>query len=185
MFEIEAPRDRSALLASLDAMHGEIQRAMESLSPQVFVAAQGEFWSPADHMRHLIRSNRPLAVALGAPKIMLRFRFGKSGGPSRAYEQVVEQYHQALKDGAQARGRYLPSPRQGDDDDAGWQALIMGRWQDVGRDLQKLYGKWNDKHLDRLQLPHPVIGNLTVREMLYFTLYHNHHHARRVFERMA
>jgi hypothetical protein len=30
--------------------------------------------------------------------------------------------------------------------------------------------------LDRLRLPHPGLGLLTVREMLLFTLYHNTHH---------
>lgn len=30
--------------------------------------------------------------------------------------------------------------------------------------------------LGRRQLPHPLLGPLTVREMLLFTLYHNRHH---------
>jgi len=30
--------------------------------------------------------------------------------------------------------------------------------------------------LDAYQIPHPLLGLLTVREFLYFTLYHNRHH---------
>jgi hypothetical protein len=30
--------------------------------------------------------------------------------------------------------------------------------------------------LERIRLPHPLLGRLTTREMLFFTLYHNQHH---------
>jgi hypothetical protein len=31
--------------------------------------------------------------------------------------------------------------------------------------------------LDEYLLPHPLIGKLTIREILYFTIYHNLRHA--------
>jgi len=31
--------------------------------------------------------------------------------------------------------------------------------------------------VDQYQLPHPVLGKLTIREMLFFTIYHNLRHA--------
>ncbi len=36
--------------------------------------------------------------------------------------------------------------------------------------------RWSDAQLDRRCLPHPLLGKLSVREMLFFTLYHNLHH---------
>jgi len=36
--------------------------------------------------------------------------------------------------------------------------------------------KYNEQQLDSYILPHPLIGKLTLREMLYFTLYHAEHH---------
>ena len=35
---------------------------------------------------------------------------------------------------------------------------------------------WSERALDRYRLPHPLLGRLTVREMLLFTLYHSVHH---------
>ena len=35
---------------------------------------------------------------------------------------------------------------------------------------------WGELALDRYRLPHPLLGRLTVREMLLFTLYHSVHH---------
>ena len=34
-------------------------------------------------------------------------------------------------------------------------------------------------------MPDPALGQLTVREMLYFTLYHNLHHVRNVAGRLG
>jgi hypothetical protein len=42
---------------------------------------------------------------------------------------------------------------------------------------------WSEQALDRLRLPHPGLGLLTVREMLLFTLYHNAHHVFGVAQR--
>ena len=36
--------------------------------------------------------------------------------------------------------------------------------------------KQNEKDLDVYILPHPLLGKVTLREMLYFTIHHNEHH---------
>jgi hypothetical protein len=36
--------------------------------------------------------------------------------------------------------------------------------------------KWSEKNLDNTAVPHPLIGKLTLRKMLYFTIYHMKHH---------
>ncbi len=49
----------------------------------------------------------------------------------------------------------------------------------IGGTVSGLVGKipgWSEAALDRYRLPHPLLGKLTVREMLFFTLYHNAHH---------
>ena len=43
--------------------------------------------------------------------------------------------------------------------------------------------RWGERALDRFRLPHPALGQLTVREMLFFTLYHNLHHVLNVAAR--
>jgi hypothetical protein len=44
---------------------------------------------------------------------------------------------------------------------------------------------WSERALDRLRLPHPGMGPLTVREMAFFTLYHNTHHVFAAERRLA
>lgn len=40
---------------------------------------------------------------------------------------------------------------------------------------QKL-DKFTEEELDRYILPHPLLGKLTISEMIYFTIYHVLHH---------
>ena len=42
--------------------------------------------------------------------------------------------------------------------------------------LISLFGELSENQLDEYFLPHPIIGKLTIREMLFFTLYHLRHH---------
>lgn len=183
MFEVQPPSDRPGLQLGLKDLHAEITAALEELPQEIFLRPQGQYWSPADHLRHLNKSVRPVAKALALPKASL-LPFGVSLRGSRSYQQVVEIYHQALANGAQA-GSYGPSQRTDDLDDRAWRELILERWRTAGADLDSALGKWSEGALDRHRLPHPVLGKLTVREMLFFTLYHNRHHALRIFERMA
>ena len=61
-------------------------------------------------MRHLTKSTRPVVTALKAPKLFLRFRFGKSGRASVGYDALCERYRGLLAAGGQA-GRFAPSPQ--------------------------------------------------------------------------
>ena len=54
---------------------------------------------------------------------------------------------------------------------------ILDRWSSVSTELVIQAEKWQENEMDLYQLPHPLLGNLTVREILYFTIYHNLRHA--------
>ena len=183
MFDIDAPRATEDLTASLAGQHEEISSFFSSLAEEEFLAPQGSHWSPADHLRHLVKCVQPLAGALEIPKVILRVRFGRWREGSRSYDEVVEAYREQLAAGADA-GPFAPSQRGGLRD-AAWRLHILNRWEATGDHLTSSLGSWSEAALDRYRLPHPLLGRLTVREMLYFTLYHNAHHARRVDERRA
>ena len=48
--------------------------------------------------------------------------------------------------------------------------------QEAVDELRAAIARWPDRSLDRYQLPHPLLGKLTLREMLIFTAYHQMHH---------
>ena len=79
--------------------------------------------------------------------------------------------------GAKASGRYLPNQETPRDDTGGKKKALLDRWSKANAELLAVAEKWDEDDLDRYQLPHPLIGNLTVREMLFCTIYHNLRHA--------
>lgn len=156
---------------------------LEALAPECFFAPQGDRWSPAEHVDHLIRSVRPLAMALKVPKIALWLRFGR-GARSRPNAEVIERYLGLLASGAGARGRYLPAAEEGSLS-AERQERSLARLAAVGAELAAALGRWSEGQLDRYRLPHPLLGLLTVREMIAWSLYHARHHRALVLERLG
>jgi DinB superfamily len=165
-----------ALLASGSAYLGTLPEA-------IFFEPQGSFWSPADHVRHLRLTSTPLVLALKLPRWVLALRFGRPAGGSRTFAEIREQYQELLASGATA-GRFAPPAEPLLGDPRARRLEIMNGWVSVTVDLQNAIGKWPEGSLDSHQLPHPLLGTLTVREMLDFTVYHTAHHLRRVAERV-
>ena len=60
----------------------------------------------------------------------------------------------------------------------------MSALDEASQNLTRSASGWGEWTLDRLRLPHPALGRLTVREMLFFTLYHNLHHVENVARRI-
>jgi len=54
---------------------------------------------------------------------------------------------------------------------------LLEQWSKASSELVLVAEKWNESELDGYLLPHPLIGKLTIREMLFFTMYHNLRHA--------
>lgn len=179
---IHEPFTGAELLGQLGAVREWGAEFWSSFDDRDFFAPLGDAWSPADNVRHLIRSNRPVARALTVPRFVLQLRFGFSRQSSRSYSALRADYREALAGGLQA-GSFAPSALPSDRETAAERLQILTRWSDSIADLESALEKWSERALDRVRLPHPGLGLLTVREMLFFTLYHNTHHALGVAQR--
>lgn len=186
MFQVVPPRSTADLVQALEYQQGEVRLFFGEIALKAFFASQGESWSPALHLRHLIKSVRPVAKALGMSKLLLGILFGRSMSGSRTYEQIRDAYVEALGAGLQA-GRYSPGSTHSQEPagDETTRIELLTKWDRSCEDLQHAMGSWPDRRLDSYRLPHPGLGRLTVREMLYFTLFHNAYHANRVLERSS
>ena len=182
---VSEPGSRLEILRELRSLHQQSTSFWESFDTARFFAPLGEAWSPADNIRHLIKSSRPVAVALRVPKMLLIVPgAGVGWRGSRSYAEVRETYLAALAGGVQA-GRFAPTPRKVEGDLESARRELMARREAVAVNLHAAVEAWGDRGLDRLRMPHPALGQLTVREMLLFTLYHNLHHVLNVARRMG
>lgn len=128
-------------------------------------------WSAGQHLLHLIKSTKPLAVGMGYPRLMLRFKFGSVKRPPKSYEETIEMYKNALASGGQATGEFVPREVKKEERD-----ILVKRFKNEMSVLTNQVYQWSEKHLDSTAVPHPLIGKISLREMLYFTIYHIEHH---------
>jgi hypothetical protein len=149
--------------AFADCIHG--------LSEARFTLAPAGKWGAGQHLEHLLRSTRPVYMAIGLPGFVLRLLFGKPNRMGRSYHEVVDRYKAKLAAGGAASGRFVPPPVP-----YAQQAAKLRAFVQLGQRLQQRVARLGDKKLDGYLLPHPLLGKLTLREMIYFTIYHTQHH---------
>nr|WP_272916849.1 DinB family protein [Deinococcus xianganensis] len=157
----------------MNARGAEVAASFAALPAQDFTHADPERWSPAQHLDHLIRSHKGLALALSMPRD--RFGWGQRTPPgSRDADEIQSAYLEALRGGVKASGRFLPDPQ-------GTQADLVQTYRDSVALLDHhLTVYCTDAELHGATLPHPALGEVTLAEMLHFTLYHDLHHLRSV-----
>jgi DinB family protein len=170
-----APHTGPELADAIARGADEVAAFMGGFDPERCFAPQGEAWSPAEHLEHLVRSVRPLAKGLAQPREELRARWGEADRPSRRFGEVVVGYRAELGKGARAAGPFVPDVAALPRDVVGQRALLE-RWREAAAALVAVVKAWSEEELDRLRIPHPLLGPLTVREMLMFTVYHDRHH---------
>lgn len=186
LFDTGEPSSGPEIGAAMTRLHAESEAYLAAIPAAEFAAPQGEKWSPADHVRHLARSTFPLTGALGLPKLLLGLRFGRATTTSRRFAELRELYRTTLRETGATAGRFAPSPQAAPPDAAAaaaFQQEVLARWRGAVTELARRVPAWSEAALDRYRLPHPLLGKRTVREMLFFTVYHNAHHLAQVAAR--
>ncbi|MFC4638506.1 DinB family protein [Deinococcus hohokamensis] len=162
------PQTRADLLRDLLLARSAVSEFVRGLSVAQFNEGSAARWSPAHHLDHLCRSNAPVAAAMAVPDRLPRVPDDRR---SRTFAALYADYQARLAEGVQATGRFVPEP-------SGDLAAGLAEYQDGLDALHAQAQTWPETDLETLAMPHPVLGLLTVREMLYFTLAHNLHHLR-------
>ncbi len=171
---------------ALDKVNHEVSKYFKSLSLDEFFIRSDNKWSAYDTLRHLTKSARAVTWAMRMPHFLLGLMFGASDKPSRQYLQIKEAYLSHLQMGAQA-GRFAPEYKEIPATQAEAEVIrrkTIRRWRRTSRSMVRSLRGWTDHRLDKYLLPHPILGKLSVREMLLFTLYHNLHHANTIKKRV-
>jgi len=141
------------------------------LSEPDFMFAPTDKWTAGQQLEHILRGVSPVTTALTLPKFVPRLLFGKAERESIDYEALVRNYQSRLAAGSKAGGRFIPPPIGFEKRDELKTKLLA-----TVSELAKRVEKFSEARLDEYVLPHPILGKLTIREMLYFTIYHVAHH---------
>jgi hypothetical protein len=173
-----APFTGPELVAELRRVHSESVHYWAAYdTPAFFRRPAPDVWAPADQVRHLTKSIRAVSRGVGLPRPLMLVLFGWSRRTSRTLETLQADYRTALARGAGAGG-FAPRPLDASEQNESNRARLMAHHAAAIDGLCGPLERWSERALDRYRLPHPLMGKLTVREMMLFTLVHNVHHVR-------
>ena len=133
-------------------------------------AADGK-WSTSQQLDHLIKSVQPITAIINKPRFIMRTTFGVSNRETRTYSAVLEKYRAKLKAGGLA-----PTPFSPNDSSEVNKSNMIDRYSQLSKKLVKSVKGLSENDLDKYVLPHPLLGKLPLREMMFFTILHTHHH---------
>lgn len=160
--------------------HLQFINYIDSLNEKDFEETHDLKWSAGQQMDHIYRAIKPLVQALQLPHIILKLLFGKANRNSKSYDELVKKYQQKLQTGGRASGRFIP------------QQILITQKQDLVKRLQQVIkklivqvNKLSENELDNIIIPHPLLGKITLREMMYFTIYHVEHHEKIIKDNLS
>lgn len=174
MINLDSPFSKAEIHEAFVAEIPQVADYFQAIPKEQFFSAPENIWTPADNLVHLIKSVSPIVLAMSLPKAALRLRFGKAKHKSQPFETVRSNYNEFVDAGtAISTPDYEPQIKE---TTAAERDKIFAKWNSKNQQLLAKLENWSEADLDFYQLPHPLLGNLTVREMLLFTLHHNIHH---------
>ena len=169
--------DKNQIQSELNKQYELFIKTLQELSDEQFEQVNANKWSAAQQLEHMIKSVKPVDMAFGLPMFVLKMKFGVANRASKSYEDLVAKYLGVLKEnpGYEMPKEYDPK------------GIPLARREKSFQKLNKLINKlgnrlsrFTEKELDTYILPHPLLGKLTLREMLYFTIYHAEHHNKQI-----
>jgi hypothetical protein len=162
---------KEEIIHLIDRNYNEFISFVGAQPAQDFSAAPEGKWSSGQHCAHLTKAVKPVRLGLTLPKFVPSLLFGKSNRPSKTYQELVLKYQQKLAEGGKASAPFIPRIIKSTEQKKVTLELLTQKER-----LLRTLNRWSEKDLDTYIIPHPILGKLTVREMLYFTAYHANHH---------
>lgn len=152
---------------------------IDSLSEQEFLYAENETWSAGQQLEHIVKSVVPLNTYMALPSIAKKLMFGTNKNHSKSYDDIVEKYVELIKSGGKAPKAYEPKTIPF----SSKEQLISKLNYNLNKFLNSVVAT-KETDLDKFRIPHPLLGILSLREMLYFTDYHVIHHHQSIINKL-
>lgn len=177
MLTLNNPYSQEEIIAATQTVGTYVGDFFSGLSPERFTYETEGVWSAQSNLQHMLLSLKPLAKAISMSPDRLEKMFGRSDRSSEDYDVIVQHYQKKLEEGLRAEGSgFEPVGYRMPEDVEDVQAYLLEEWHKTIEKYLAAIDEWSDTDLDAYLLPHPAVPDMTVREMLMFTLYHNIHH---------
>jgi uncharacterized damage-inducible protein DinB len=178
------PYTLTEISAAMSEQHQTFATFLRALPLETFLSPLQGTWSPLQHLQHLMASERPFTQGLETN----RFKPLETPATSRTYAEVVAAYQAALESappGLLTNNPFSPPEYAGLDALETTRGLALSEWHTSGEGLVAALTQYDDASLDALQGRHPLLGWMSLREMLFFMTHHISHHQAVLERRMT
>ena len=156
---------------SLEKRYSNFAEFINGLSNDEFLFIYQSKWSAGQQLKHIVLCVNPLVQVFGMPAKMIEQNFGKTENPGRTYEKLLTDYLEKLNQGGKAPNQYVPEVVSENE-----KLELLKTLPELIEKLNKEIEVFTEEELDILLIPHPLLGNISLREMLYNAIYHVEHH---------
>lgn len=164
--------DKEELTDKLVSTHKNFEKYLLSLSTEELHHKPNGKWSAFQQLAHIVVCLKPLVQVYGMPTNMIAMMFGRSEEDLIfSYNDHVAAYEAKLAAGGKAPAQFWPENVQ-----ASEVKTLCKILEDRVLALTKGLRNISEEDLNALQIPHPLLGEISLREMLYNAIYHVQHH---------
>lgn len=164
--------DQAQLIAALRENHQKFTDYLAGLSTEDFTFAPENGWSAGQQLQHIVLCLKPLVHVYGMDAEQIIQNFGQTDRSNRSPETLKSDYLAALAKGGKAPQAYVPEPVADSE-----RALLLASMTGLVEALCERVDRRSPTELDQLCILHPLMGLISLREMLYNATYHvTHHH---------
>lgn len=162
------------LIKQLTGNHRTAAAFIVSLDETQYMLAHNGKWTAGQQLAHLLLCLQPISQALNSAQF-IREKFGSIDRQRMSYDEVMAAYKTGLQQGGKAPERFVPPVSFFNERD-----MLYRQLDALLSVLEQQLQGYSDTELDTLVLPHPFLGLLTIRELLYLMSYHPLHHLQQV-----
>ena len=159
--------------------HLQLVDFVTALSPAQQQFKAGEKWTALQQLHHIVLVLQPIDFILGS-KEKMEEKFGTISRGGMSYDELLQNYFRGLSNGGKAPERFLPA------------ASATLNLEEISATIKNLLAHiseqlngFSEADMDRIAVPHPFLGNLSLREMLYLMSYHPIHHLNQIREHQS
>ena len=165
--------EKQAITSLLEEKHQKLFNWLESQPKEIWEKGPEKKWTTGQQIQHLTDSIQLLNNALSYPKFLLKYKFGTCNRAPRNYDSVAKNYQQKLLENQERARTFNQSLKKPLDKE---RQVLLNTLQVQNKKLQYKTNKLKEKHLDTLLVPHPLMGKMTLREIIMWTAHHTEHH---------
>lgn len=162
---------KTTIINSLRNSVENFNELISNLNKEEFEININNKWSAGQDLVHLIKLLRILNIAYLIPKPLLGLLYGINKDEQRSFEHLQMLYKKALANGAKSPSIYIPNSVLFEN-----KTSLIEKHQLLNKKFIEKINKHTEDELDKFRLPHPILGKVSLRELVLFTSFHTIHH---------